>query len=136
MAEKKSLDSTVCTCDNLQHMVTKGVSVCITQWYGQELLLVWNKIRSSKVLYRNRDCLIETIVILFILPNVQYMSIKSHHTVTVITLVSIVEWLLLWCIIDKYTNYCQNYCWTTVVWKWNYLVITVLYGDFLLTCTV
>ena len=35
---------------------------------------------------------------------------------------------LLWCSIHKYTNYCQNYCLTTVVWK---LVITILYDDFI-----
>ena len=38
---------------------------------------------------------------------------------------------LLWCWIDKYTNCCRNYCWTAAVWKWNYWVITVLYGDIL-----
>ena len=55
--------------------------------------------------------------------DVQYkcMSIKCHNTVTVITLVlllvqSVITVSLLWCLFDKYTNYCQNYCWTTVVW--------------------
>ena len=27
-------------------------------------------------------------------------------------------------------------CWTTVAWKWNYWIITILYGDILLIDTV
>ena len=35
-------------------------------------------------------------------------SIKSHHTVTVITKSIVITVSLLWCSIDKYTNYCQT----------------------------
>ena len=44
--------------------------------------------------------------------NVQYMSIKCHHTVTVITLVLLSVQYSNYClttvVFNWYTNYCQN----------------------------
>ena len=62
--------------------------------------------------------------------HIQYMSIKCHLIVTIITLVLL---SLLWCSINKYTTVKANYC--SVMMK-HYSVITVLYGDVLLTYTV
>ena len=73
--------------------------------------------------------------------HVQYMSNKmSPYSNSMITLVLLSVYYSNYCIttvvLSIRTNNCRNYCRTTVVWLWNYWVITVLYGDILLPCTV
>ena len=43
----------------------KGVSVCSTQYHGQDLLLVWNEIRISKVLYRTEITALKLAISIF-----------------------------------------------------------------------
>ena len=76
--------------------------------------------------FLQRNC-IELLWIITAYVNIMSPYSNSNYLSIVITV------SLLWCWIDKYANYCQNYCWTTVMYYW---VITVLYGDCLLIYTV